>query len=75
MDALPDYSEEFTYDELIRIPDILCGIISDYNINTNELSGEKQRKGVERIIIENSYISIYRFKKNGMAKVTIENEL
>lgn len=69
-DCLPDDpNNNMFYDELVRVPDYFSGIIADYNMKDNAVSGEKQCKGVEQILADNKFLSIILANKTGFARV------
>lgn len=70
-EVLPDNTnEKMLWDSLNRIPDIICGIISDHNLVTNEVSKDKHLEGVEGILADNPNIMILSMKKNGIARIS-----
>ena len=63
-DALPKNPDNMFYDEYVRIADILCGIIADYDFERNTNSKMKHHDGVEKIMAENRFLSVIRIKKD-----------
>ena len=59
------------YEEYVRVPDYLCGILADYDMNNNRVSKDKHLKGVEYILSDNNSLSIIRFRPNGVCRVLL----
>lgn len=53
------------YDEYIKIPDYICGVLADYNFLNNKCSHDKHIKLMEELIASNEKIIIFKllFKK------------
>lgn len=66
--------EDEIRDSLIRIPDIICGIIADHNLMTNEVSKEKHLEGVEKVLADNHYITILKFHSKGLSRIVHHKE-
>lgn len=63
-------NEEMFWDSLNRTADIICGVLADHNIETNEVSKDKHLEGVEGILADNPNIVLLGVREKGIARGT-----
>lgn len=76
--GMPESSEEMFYDELNRIPDLLAGIIANYDFEKN-LCSSKFIKPLERLLTNSEKIKILKIilekEKINTARIIIQKNL
>lgn len=67
-----DEDGKIFWEGMNRIPDYLCGFLSDYNIGENGVTKEKFCKVAEKIVADNKYISIYKITEDGIKTINVK---
>lgn len=62
----PEKFEEF--DPMNRVADFICGGLSDYRVQDDVVSGEKQQTLLRDVIADNPYILVFRITESGIAR-------
>lgn len=58
--GLPETSGRMWYDALVRIPDLICGTLADYNLKTNQVSHPKYVPVVQNVLTNTEKTMFYK---------------